>query len=115
MPAGVYHLRVEQGATFGLAITYKDANGNPINLSGYTGRMHLRKKLKDVDTFLEITTANGRMVLGDSSGTITISVDAATTANLAAVEGVYDLELVSGQTVNRVLTGTFTVIPEVTR
>jgi hypothetical protein len=44
---------------------------------------------------------------------IAIALDAATTANL--VDGVYDLEIVTGSVVQRLISGTLTVSPEVTR
>lgn len=115
MTAGTYHFTIEQGSTFSRVITYKDASGSLVNLAGYSALMHLRKKVDDASTILELSTANNRIALGGSAGTITLTISATDTANLAAVEGVYDLELISGAVVDKLLAGTFTVKKEVTR
>lgn len=114
MGAGVYHMKLEQGSTFGLTITYKDSNGTAINLTGYTARMTLRRNYED-SSLIDLTTENGRIALGGSAGTVTLSIAAGDTAALPSVEGVYDLELVSGDIVDKLLAGTFTIAREVTR
>ena len=54
--------------------------------------------------------------LGGAAGTITLTISATDTAALSAPQnGVYDLELVSGSTVTRLVQGTFLVTPEATR
>lgn len=115
MTAGVYHFQIEQGSTFLRTITYKDSAGSPIDLSTYTARMQLRKNIEDASAILELTTSNGRITLGGAAGTVQLTVSAADTASLDPVEGVYDLELVVGSTVEKLLKGTFSVIREVTR
>ena len=42
MAAGKYNFTIEQGATTDFEIVYKDSDGNPIDISGYTARMDLR-------------------------------------------------------------------------
>jgi len=115
MTAGTYHFTIEQGSTFTRVITYKDASGSLVNLSAHTALMHLRKKVDDSSTILELSTANGRITLGGVAGTVTITISASDTANLDAVEGVYDLELINGDVIEKLLAGTFTVKKEVTR
>lgn len=115
MTAGTYHLEIEQGSTFGLTITYKDGNGDLVNLTGYTARMHLRKNIDDSDTVLALTTENGGITLGGSNGTVTLAISATDTAALTSVEGVYDLELVTGAVVEKLIAGVYTVKREVTR
>jgi len=77
--------------------------------------MQLRKNIEDTSNILELTTSNGRISLGGVAGTVTLTIAASDTAALSAIEGVYDLELVSGDTVEKLLKGTFTVQREVTR
>ena len=115
MGAGTYHFSMEQGSTFSRSITYKDSNGSPIDLSGYTARMQLRRNVEDSSPIIELTTANGRITLGGTAGTVTLTIAASDTASLSPVEGVYDLELVSGDTVEKLIAGTFTIQREVTR
>ena len=116
MSAGLYTLTIEQGATLSLVLTYKDSAGNLVNLTGYTARMMLRSSFTAASNILSLTTENSRIALGGAAGTITLTISATDTAALSAPQsGVYDLELVSGSTVTRLIQGTFTVTPEATR
>lgn len=115
-PAGTYNIVTDQGATFSRTLIWKDSAGDPVPMSGYTARMQVR-----IDYFstgspiLELTTANGRIALASSTGEITLSVAASDMTAVAAGEYVYDLELVSGSIVTRLVQGNFTIRPEVTR
>lgn len=114
MGAGIYHIKMDQGSTFSLVLTYKDSSGTVINLSGYTARMQMRRNYED-DSMIELTTENGRIALGGEAGTVTLTISATDTAALPPVEGVYDLELVQGSVVDKLLAGTFSIAREVTR
>jgi hypothetical protein len=115
MAATTYDLLIEQGATFSQVITYKD-NGVAVNLTGYTARMQVRATLESASTLVELTTANSRIALGGTAGTISLTIAAADTAALTAGRGVYDLELVSGSgIVTRLLQGVATISRNVTR
>lgn len=116
MTAGTYDIIVEQGATFTLAMTWKDSAGSAVNLTGYTARMQVRPAADSTGTLLTLTTENGRIALGGAAGTITLTVAASDTAALTAGTGVYDIELVSGGgVVTRLLQGSVTISREVTR
>lgn len=114
MLAGQYNLTVEQGSTFNLTLVYKDQRGYVIDLTGYTARMQMRATVGASTTVLDLTTANGRIAIEGAAGKITLSIAAADTAGLSG-SGVYDLELVNGLIVQRVLEGSYTISPEVTR
>lgn len=116
MPAGTLDLYIEQGATWTLPLLWKTTDGEPLDLTGYTARMHLRKKLTDAEFVLELTTENSRITLGGPDGTITLTIQAVDTSEIPTGTTVYDLELVSGGgIVTRLLQGGVTVSPEVTR
>jgi hypothetical protein len=115
MAATTYDILIEQGATYSQVITYKDA-GVAVNLTGYTARMQVRATLESASTLVELTTANSRIALGGTAGTISLTIAAADTAALTAGRGVYDLELVSGSgIVTRLLQGVATISRNVTR
>jgi hypothetical protein len=115
MAATTYDILIEQGATFSQLVTYKD-NGVAVNLTGYTARMQVRATLESASTLVELTTANSRIALGGTAGTITLTISATDTAGLTAGRGVYDLELVSGSgIVTRLLQGVATISRNVTR
>lgn len=114
-PAGQYHIITDQGATFTRQLTWKDDTGAAVDLTTYTARMQLRTSVQNESVVLELTTSNGRISLGGVAGTITLTITAADMATLLPLKYVYDLELVNGTVVTRLVQGTFTVRPEVTR
>lgn len=88
----------------------------PVNLAGYTARMQIREKLTSDVVIQELTTTNGKIVLDNVQKTIQFSLTAAETAALSFNTAVYSLELVSsGGEVTQLLTGTLTLVKEVTR
>lgn len=117
MAASKFNIKVEQGATFSLPITWKAGEpAVPVNLTGCTARMQIRKKLEDPVVLLELTTANGRIALGGITGVITLALTATETAELTWGAGVYDLEIVFGtNVVRRLLVGNVSVSKEITR
>lgn len=116
MTAGLYNITIEQGATFRLSLVWKDGAGSPVNLTGYTARMQVRRSYPDTSTQLNLTTENGGITLGGAAGTIEVVGDATKTDDIAAAKGVYDLELVSASgVVTRLVEGKVTIKPEVTR
>jgi len=114
---GKYNLYIYRGATFRKIITWKDENGVVIDLTGFTARLHMRETVGSSTPFLPLTTENGGIILGGASGTITIQATADATSAISASSGVYDLEIVAGDTitVTRLLEGFVTISPEVTR
>ena len=115
MPAGQYDITCDQGATFSRVITWKNSNGTPIDLTNYTARLQVRSNYPSSTVLLDLTTENGGITLGGVLGTITLAATATATAAIAADQYVYDLELITGSNVTRVVEGSFTVTPEVTR
>jgi hypothetical protein len=115
MAATTYDILIEQGATFSLVITYKD-NDTPIDLDGYTARMQVRATAESATVLIELTTGDGRIVLGGAAGTITLTIAAADTAALTAGRALYDLELISGSgIVTRLIQGVCTISRNITR
>lgn len=91
-------------------------NGKPVDLTGFTARMQIRRNIADASAVLDLTTANGGITLGGAAGTIRILATATATAALTISAGFYDLELIDGAgAVLRLLQGTVTVSKEVTR
>lgn len=110
-----HDLCIPAGASFTRVIRWK-ADGDEVNLTGYTARMQIRPTAASATTTLSLTTENNRITLGGTAGTITLSISATDTAAIAAGRYVYDLELVSaGGIVTRLLQGVVTVSANVTR
>ena len=105
-----------QGASFDYTLTWQ-TGGTPVNLSGYTARMQVRDGYDGGSAIVSLTSGTG-ITLGGTAGTILVALTATQTAAIDATPSgqyVYDLELVSGSTVTRLVEGTFIVSPEVTR
>lgn len=117
MTAGYHHFVIEQGATFSKVLTLKDSSSTVINLTGYaSGEMDLRTDHDASSTFLTLTTANSRMALGGTAGTVTLTISATDTSALDVQDGVYDLELTDGSSnIFRIIEGTFQVRPQVSK
>ena len=108
--AGNYDIVLEQGATFSLAITVTG-----IDLTTYTARGQGRTTHASPDKAFTLSTA---IAYSLPNSTITVSLTATqTTALTGPSNGVYDVEYVSssGTVVTRILEGTYTITPEVTR
>jgi hypothetical protein len=106
-------MRCDAGATFLLVITWTDAAGSLVNLTGYTGQMSI--KTPKGSLILSLTTSNGRITLGGTAGTITLTIADTDTAALAPGQYVYDLLLTSAANVaTRLLEGSFFISQAVT-
>lgn len=116
MPAGNYNFVVEQGATFKKRVTWKDAAGNPQNLTDFTGRMQIRETVESATPEVSLTTENNGITLGGVLGTIDLLISADDTTDLVPGSYKYDLELENALgEVTRLLEGKIKVKPEVTR
>jgi len=113
MTPGKVNFVCPQGSTFSRTLTYK-LDDTPVNLSGYTARLQVREYHYSDDFIANLTSSSG-ITLGGSAGTITVSMAASATESFVPGDYVYDLEIVTGGTVTRLIEGKFTVTPEVTR
>ncbi len=114
MIPGKYNIVCPQGSTYDQQFTYS-INDVPVDLTGCIARMQVREKHTSTTKTLDLTTENGRIVLGDELGTININISSLSTAALVAKDYVYDFELVSPSTVTRLFEGKFLVTAEVTK
>lgn len=124
MTATKYDLYIEQGATFKLdffwyqenAVT-PDTPGDPYDLTGCTARMQIRT-VQQGTLQLDATTENGKIVLGNTTGRITVVASAEDTAAMTKAKSAYDLEVVFAGTppvVYRILEGSVTLSPNITQ
>ncbi len=116
MPALKHNITIEQGADDTLEVTWEDDDGEPIDLTGYTARMQVRRTHDNATKLLDLVSPTN-ITLGGVLGTVTVAWTSAATAALPApVKAVYDLEVIdSGGVVTRLLEGIANITPEVTR
>lgn len=108
----------QQGATFSVNMVHRDSLTKlPTDLTGYTARMQVRRSRDPADSteILSLTTENSRITLGGDTGTISLLVSASDMESITAENFVYDLELVHGSVVSRIVQGEFIVEANVTR
>jgi hypothetical protein len=111
MSAGTYNFTIEQGTTFSRVLTLQE-NGSAMNLTGYSVASQMRSTH---DSSTVVATFSGS-VTNASSGQITLSLTNSQTSAIEEAIYVYDVEITSGAgAVTRILEGTITVTPEVTR
>lgn len=79
---GVTGELIEIGATFDVTMTYKDGAGSPINLTGFSAQLQAVRAIGDTTPILDMTTANGKIILGGVAGTIQLLLTAAQTGVL---------------------------------
>lgn len=125
MKPGTLNFTIYQGSTFRLPLIWRTRVGTtvtPVDITPYTIRMQLRKKLKDEEILLELTTENGRIAkTTPEEGTFELNLTSEETALLTFNQAVYDLEFViahpepAADYVVRLLSGIITLDKEVTR
>jgi hypothetical protein len=114
MAAGIIDILIEQGATFERTINVKDSDGVAINLSDVTSVVGQVRKLYSANTAYDFDLS----VTSAVSGVISWEMDAVTTASIPVIgneQYVYDVEVLRGANVQRLLQGIAIINPEVTR
>lgn len=111
MAAGRLNLYLEQGASWARTLTISDG-ASPKNLTGYTFRGQIRRRVTDVDPQESFNFS----IVNAAAGTVNMFLSATETATIDAVNSVYDVEMVApDSSVTRILEGTVFVSPNVTR
>ena len=127
MAAGTYSFTIEQGTTVDFELQYTDANDLPIDLTGYHGRMQIKSGFANDKpvTYASLSSSlaadgtglNFSGSLGNkppTSGSIGVYISAASSSAFTFAKAKYDIEIVSGSTVTRILEGSITLSKEVT-
>lgn len=86
----------------------------PVSITDFDARMSIKDKVGGTE-LLRLDVSNSRIILDPTNYTITLTIDATTTAALSFLRGVYELELQSpGGIVSSLLFGKINVEQEVT-
>lgn len=104
------NLVIDQGADFVTTINVTDDEGDPVDLTGYSGASQFRKHYTSITAYSFIVAAN------TSNGMVTLSMNAETSNTIPAGRYVYDCELTdqNGKK-SRLVEGIVTITPQVTR
>ena len=123
-----YNTTMWQGSTFGLSIIVKDSEGNNLDLTGFSAKMHIRPLYTSDEITETLDTETGEIVISSHENTlcrVDLRLDANRTAQIYVdlnngipprSDYVYDLELTSSDDiVSKILWGNISVYGEVTR
>jgi hypothetical protein len=114
--AETYKLEIEQRSTFTQTVEYLDSQNQPVDLTGYSAAMQIRRTVESADALLSLTDdSGGGLIITPLLGKIEINIDAADTSSLPAGSFVYDLIISSASVSDRILQGRCIVSPAVTR
>lgn len=114
---GSANLLAKTGDTWQLVLRWKQEDRTPVNLTGYTARMMVRKSWDATVVNASISTATGGGIeIVPADGKITLTLSPTQTAALIESPYVYDIELTSPTGfVTTILSGRFTVTRDVSR
>ncbi len=99
---------VDQGTDFSTDIELTDDHGDPLDLTGYSVRSTFKK------WYSSLTETEFDVEIDANAGIITLSLAAATCANIEAGRFVYDVVVTdANERVTRVIEGILTLTPEV--
>jgi hypothetical protein len=126
MAAGKYSFIIEQGATTNLNVQWTDASGSAVDLTGYQARMQIRPGIEASDVYISLSSSlqpdgTGLNLSGSNgetpvqSGSIGIYISAYSSSLLNFTEAFYDLEMINGIEVTRLLEGKVRLSKNVTR
>jgi hypothetical protein len=120
MAATEYNFSIEQGSSFRLLLTYKDTNGDVIDLTGYCARLTMKVGGQEFKTFSTLNNdyTEYKFTIDGPQGSINLLIPASATNNYNFNSAKYDLELQSpqdlyvggGKYTIRVLYGTITIV-----
>jgi len=109
-----YHLRINQGETFRVAIPVLDDNNSPVSLTGMTAVGQIRTHAAAPTTLYEWSTLAGN--LSFDTNNVVLEVPAATSSLWTWRTAQYDVELTDEDgVVTRLVEGHVIVHPEITR
>ena len=109
--ASISNIFIDQGTDFSITVDVTQADGAPLNLTGYSAAAQIRKTYGSSNVSAVFTTS-----ISAAAGQVTLSLTDTQTSGLTAGRYVYDLNITSGAGVTtRVVEGQAIITPGVTR
>lgn len=115
-------LYIYQGQTFDDRLALTNADGTPVDLTGYSARMQARTDVADATPVLDWSSVDGEIVIDGPGGALSFNVSADATFALPTdnepCAWVYDLRIYNAASppyAERVVQGILNVSPAVTR
>lgn len=112
-PAIVHQDDIVQGDTCSFRVTLSDENDDPINLTGTTAYMEIKRN--DGTLVLALTIGDGITYTNAAGGEMTITIDSSDTANLDPEYTYnYDVQWTNGGNVRTVAAGNLKIMKQIT-
>lgn len=106
LPITELDICILKGQTFNQTLFWEQGNpSTPVNLAGYTAVMNIKTHPEAPENIISLTTANGRIVLNETTGSIRMSLSASETAALKGKGGVHRVYLTNGSETTRIFQG----------
>lgn len=109
--AATRNITIYQGDTYAHELRIKDSANANVSITSRTYTGQIRKK-RNSDTAAATFTSQ---ITNGANGIVVLSISPANTANIAPGSYVYDFQETNGAVVTTLITGTCTVIGEVSR
>ena len=106
------NLTVGQGETFKILVSVTDQTNTPINLTDYAFTGSIRETYSAEDKSADF---GFETISPAASGSFYVTLPPTSSSLLSSQDYVYDVLLVSGSVIRRIIEGKFTVRPSVTR
>lgn len=115
--AVTYNTVIDQGADWFINFSYKNPNGTPVNITGYTAALQIRTSPLAATAVLTLTSPSSGITITGATGLLACQATAAQTALITNGKYAYDIEITAPGTgvVTRLVQGTVQVSPQVTR
>lgn len=120
MAASKYDFKIEQGSSFKFSLIYKDANGDPVDLTNWCARLIWKTNTGSTQVFSteNLDYSIYKFTIDPLNGKLTFLLPASTTNDFTFNTAKYDLELSSpdelylggGQYTVRILFGTILIV-----
>lgn len=115
--AGRYDFELQQGASFAMSVYWLDSLKNPVNLTGMTAAMKIKKSKDDSAALLSLTSSPAAgLTINAGTGLVNVAITAGQAAALLYDLMYYDLVLTvtSTSVKTRLLEGTIVLNKSVT-
>ena len=109
--AATRDISIYQGDTYAHELRIKDSANANVNITSRTYTGQIRKK-RNSDT---VTATFTSTLTNAANGIVVLSLTAASTANIASGTYVYDFQETNGATITTLITGSCTIVGEVSR
>jgi hypothetical protein len=109
--AATRDISIYQGDTYAHELRIKDSANANVNITSRTYTGQIRKK-RNSDTISATFTST---LTNAANGIVVLSLSAASTANIASGTYVYDFQETNGATITTLITGSCTIVGEVSR